>query len=60
MEEGVKFINEYEEVYTTRLHGYILSVLLAKRVYMIDNSYGKNSNFYNTWMTDFENSYLLP
>ncbi len=59
MQEGVKFINEYEEVYTTRLHGYILSVLLGKKVYMIDNSYGKNGNFYHTWMTDFENSYYL-
>lgn len=59
MQEGVKFINEYEEVYTTRLHGYILSVLLGKKVYMIDNSYGKNGNFYHTWMTEFENSYYL-
>lgn len=57
MMEGVKYINKYEEIYTTRLHGYILSILLNKKVHIIDNSYGKNSNFYRTWMTDFENSH---
>ncbi|PIQ22765.1 MAG: polysaccharide pyruvyl transferase [Cytophagales bacterium CG18_big_fil_WC_8_21_14_2_50_42_9] len=57
--QGINFINQYDEVYTTRLHGYILSVLLDKKVYLIDNSYGKNSTFYNTWMHDFKNSYLL-
>lgn len=57
--QGVKFINKYDEVYTTRLHGFILSLLLDKTVYLIDNSYGKNSTFYNTWAKDFKNSYLL-
>ncbi|WP_158559255.1 polysaccharide pyruvyl transferase family protein [Deminuibacter soli] len=56
---GIKFINRYDTIYTTRLHGYILSVLLNKQVYMLDNSYGKNSGFYNTWMKDFEKSVFL-
>ncbi len=56
---GIKFINKYDEVYTTRLHGYILSVLLDKKVHMMDNSYGKNSNFYYTWMVDFDKSYFI-
>lgn len=56
---GIDFINEYDEVYTTRLHGYILSILLNKKVHMMDNSYGKNSRTYNTWMKDFKNSSLI-
>jgi exopolysaccharide biosynthesis predicted pyruvyltransferase EpsI len=56
VEQGIKFINNYDEIYTTRLHGFILSILLNKKVHIIDNSYGKNSNFYNTWMTGFNNS----
>lgn len=59
MHMGINFINEYDEVYTTRLHGYILSVLLDKKVNLVDNSYGKNSTFYNTWMKEFENSCLI-
>lgn len=57
--EGIKYMNQYDEVFTTRLHGYILSVLLNKKAFMIDNSYGKNSNFYKTWMTEFDNSQYL-
>lgn len=56
---GIRFINEYDEIYTTRLHGYILSILLNKKVHIIDNSYGKNSSFFNTWMKNFENSFLI-
>ena len=56
---GIDFINEYDEVFSTRLHGAILSILLNKTVHMIDNSYGKNKNFYNTWLTDFKNTSLI-
>jgi pyruvyl transferase EpsO len=59
MVRGIDFINGYDEIYTTRLHGYILSVLLDKKVHLIDNSYGKNSTFYNSWMKGFENSSLV-
>ncbi|MDB4297217.1 polysaccharide pyruvyl transferase family protein [Flavobacteriaceae bacterium] len=56
---GIEFINSYDLICTTRLHGFILSVLLNKNVRIIDNSYGKNSNFYNTWMKDFDNVELV-
>lgn len=59
IKKGIDFINEYDEVYSTRLHGFILAVLLNKKASFFDNSYGKNSNFFNTWMTDFENVHLL-
>ena len=49
---GVKFVSAYKEVYTTRLHVMILSTLLGKKVHYIDNSYGKLSSFYNTWLKD--------
>lgn len=51
---GVRFIGRYRLIYTTRLHVMILSVLLHKRVYFLDNSYGKNSSFYNTWLKDLD------
>jgi exopolysaccharide biosynthesis predicted pyruvyltransferase EpsI len=57
--EGVDFINQYDEIFSTRLHGAILSVLLNKKTHIIDNSYGKNKNFYNTWLTQFQETFLI-
>ncbi|MBQ7177108.1 MAG: polysaccharide pyruvyl transferase family protein [Victivallales bacterium] len=42
----------YETVASTRLHGAILSLLLGKKVIMLDNSYGKNRSLYETWLWD--------
>lgn len=53
--EGIRFISPYHSIETTRLHGCILSILLGKEVVLIDNSYGKNSNFYDTWLQDLDN-----
>lgn len=50
--QGVCFISTYRTIYTTRLHVLILSVLLKKEVSFIDNSYGKTSTFYKTWLFD--------
>lgn len=50
VEVGTRFISKYKTIYTTRLHVGILSVLLGKKVIFLDNSYGKNSNFYKTWL----------
>ncbi len=46
---GIDFINQYDVVYTTRLHGGILSMILGKTCYFVDNSNHKISSFYNTW-----------
>ena len=51
---GVRFINRYRTIHSTRLHGAILALLLGKDVVLYDNSYGKNSGFYNTWLADCE------
>lgn len=56
---GVKFIKRYDYIYSTRLHGIILSLLCQKRVTAIDNSYGKNLNFIKTWLDDVDELYLL-
>lgn len=52
IKEGVKFVSEYKMVYSTRLHVAILRLLLGMPVKMMDNSYGKNLNFYDTWLKD--------
>lgn len=56
---GIQFIGRYTKVYTTRLHGAILSVLLDKDVVLFDNSYGKNSSFYNSWLKYIDNIKLV-
>lgn len=55
LHNGIKFVNRYDVIYTTRLHVAILGVLLHKQVYFFDNSYRKNSALYNTWLKDFPN-----
>lgn len=51
---GVNFLSEYNYIYTTRLHVAILSTLLHKPYTFFDNSYGKNSSFFNTWLNDID------
>lgn len=57
--DGIHFINQYNRIYTTRLHGCILSLLLHKEVVLFDNNYGKNSRFYQAWLSDFEGLRLI-
>ena len=45
----------YKNIYTTRLHGLILAALLGKETYFLDNSYGKVSAVYDTWLKDVDN-----
>lgn len=52
--KGIEFVSQYRKVYTTRLHVAILSVLLGKEIIFFDNSYGKNSSFYETWLKGVE------
>lgn len=53
---GVRQLMAHTDIYTTRLHACILSILLGKeRITFFDNSYGKNSGFYETWLRDCEN-----
>lgn len=54
VKSGIKFVNHYDIIYTTRLHVAIISVLLGKKTYFFDNSYHKNSALYNTWLNDVD------
>lgn len=56
---GFRFLGGYSTVYTTRLHTAILALLLHRQCFMIDNSYGKNKNFYETWLTDVDGLQFL-
>lgn len=56
---GIDFINEYGVIYTTRLHIGILGLLLGKKVFFLDNSYGKLSGFYNSWLKNIKNASLV-
>jgi exopolysaccharide biosynthesis predicted pyruvyltransferase EpsI len=47
-------LSKYDYVFTTRLHGAILSLLLHKKFTFFDNSYGKNKGFYDTWLKDVD------
>lgn len=51
---GVQFISRYKYIYSTRLHGTILGMLLYKKIIFFDNSYGKNCSFYTTWLEDVD------
>lgn len=53
--DAVKFLSPYHTIYTTRLHVMILSFMLGKRVYILDNSYGKVSGCFSTWLSDCKN-----
>ena len=55
VQKGIEFVSQYKKVYTTRLHVAILSLLLGKDIVFFDNSYGKNSSFYGTWLKGVEN-----
>lgn len=58
IEHAKKLFSQYDLVITTRLHGHVLACLMGIPNIVIDNSYGKNRSFYNTWMKDnFKNSY---
>lgn len=59
IEYAVDFISRYDEIYTTRLHGGVLALLLGKKVHLIDNNYGKISALYNTWLLENPNVEIL-
>lgn len=59
VDKAVKRFSSYQNVQTSRLHGHILSCLMDKPNTLLDNSYGKNSNYYNTWTSGIESAKLV-
>lgn len=45
-------VGKFRTIYSSRMHGYILANLMSIDSYLIDNSYSKNKNYYDTWMTN--------
>lgn len=54
-EEGCRQLSSYQTIYSTRLHGMILSTMLGRDTYFVDNSYGKVKALYDTWLQDCDN-----
>lgn len=52
VQRGVDILGQGHIVVTDRLHAHILCVLMGKPHIVLDNSYGKLSNFINTWADD--------
>lgn len=52
---GVNFISNYDTVIASRLHGLILSFLLDRKIFFVDNLTQKLSAFVDTWLTDCKN-----
>lgn len=46
---AIKLLSKGSVVLTDRLHGHILSILIVKPHVIVDNSYGKISDFYQAW-----------
>lgn len=59
VDKAVKRFSGYHNVQTSRLHGHILSCLMDKPNTLLDNSYGKNSNYYNTWTSGIKSAQLV-
>ena len=55
---GIDLVSQYKFVISTRLHGHILCLLLGIPSIIVDNSYGKNKRFYNSWLKNVEGSYF--
>jgi pyruvyl transferase EpsO len=53
--DGVRLFSRYETVLTNRLHAIILGLLLGRSVIAFDNSYGKLSMYYQSWLKGMEN-----
>ncbi|WJH30913.1 polysaccharide pyruvyl transferase family protein [Paenibacillus sp. CC-CFT742] len=47
--KAINNFSKYKAVTTSRLHGHILACLLDQPNVLLDNSYGKNSNYYAAW-----------
>lgn len=57
---GVRQLESHGDVFTTRLHACILSILLGKKhVVLFDNAYGKNRSFYDTWLANCGNVEIM-
>ena len=59
LRRGIACFSEYETIYTDRLHGMLLGLMLRRRVCAFDNSYGKLSSYYECWLKGTQNLSLI-
>ncbi len=52
-------ILQHDRIVTSRMHGHILGCLLGMKTTLLDNSYGKNSTYYQAWTNRVENCDLV-
>jgi pyruvyl transferase EpsO len=57
--KAVKLFSGYQTIITSRLHGHILACLMNKGNKLIDNSYGKNSSYYEIWTNSINIAQLI-
>lgn len=58
LNEGIMFMTNYDLVISTRLHGAILATLLGIPTIVVDNSYGKNRTYYESWLNQMPQCHL--
>ena len=56
--QGVNFLKPFSNIYATRMHAGILSLMMGKETVFIDNSYGKLRKIYETWLSNVKNANL--
>ncbi|ELS1885481.1 TPA: polysaccharide pyruvyl transferase family protein [Raoultella planticola] len=53
------YFMSFDEVVTSRMHGHILCCILGIKTKVIDNSYGKNLGYYESWTKEVPNCDLI-
>ncbi|RWR01191.1 exopolysaccharide biosynthesis protein [[Pantoea] beijingensis] len=54
-----KYFMSHETVVTSRMHGHILCCLLGVKTRLLDNSYGKNSTYFDAWTSKVPDCELI-
>lgn len=54
-----RYFMSHKQVVTSRMHGHILCCLLGVNTKLLDNSYGKNSTYFDAWTKDVPNCELI-
>lgn len=59
IDRAVQYFSTYGFIYTTRLHAAILAMLMGLSLKVLDNSYGKNKHFFETWFPNFSEDIMI-
>lgn len=58
-QRAIELFESKDLIITDRLHGMILASLLGKKCHVYDNSYGKNSGYYDCWLSSIPNVNMI-